>query len=76
MTVGFAKVSIKGEGVWLVGLDLMSARPLTSGLRIKSAMKVRSVRLYGYRWFIMDVWFLLSMAYLNQGLLRANVAQW
>ena len=37
MTTGFAKVSIKGEGD-LVGLALLFARTLTSGLRIKSAM--------------------------------------
>ena len=38
MAVGFAKVSIKGEGDWLVVLDLFARH--SSGLRVKSAMTV------------------------------------
>ena len=33
MTVGFAKVSIKGEGVLLVGAVLLLPRPVVSRLR-------------------------------------------
>ena len=38
MTVGFAKVSIKGEGDSAGCFVLLYAPPFTSGLRVKSAM--------------------------------------
>ena len=48
MTVGFAKVSIKGEGD-SVGCVVLFARVTRrpSGLRIKSAMTVRDARMTG-----------------------------